>query len=217
MSENNTCVLASSNQGKLKELTGALEPHNIHLVPQSDYQVSDAEETAVTFVENALIKARHASLATGLPALADDSGLVVPALNGDPGIYSARYALLADGAIVDEQAQADAVQKPSDSDNIQKLLHELRNHSGNQRIARFVCVLAYIERVDDPEPIIASGFWAGQIIETVDGDGGFGYDPVFYCPQTEMTAATMGKQRKAAISHRGMAIKSLQQQLQQRF
>lgn len=217
MSDNNTCVLASSNRGKLAEFTDALEPHNIRLVPQAEYQVTDADETAVTFVENALIKARHASLATGLPALADDSGLVVPALNGAPGIYSARYALFATGVLPNKKTLPDSAQKPSDTDNIRKLLHELKNHSGIGRAARFVCVLAYVEHADDPEPIIASGHWNGQITETIETEGGFGYDPVFYCPKTEMTAAAMGKERKRAISHRGVAIKSLQQQLQQRY
>jgi len=223
MSDNNTCVLASSNRGKLAELAGALEPHNIHLVPQSEYQVTDADETAVTFVENALIKARHASLATGLPALADDSGLVVPALNGAPGIYSARYALLKNGAFPKNEAvnvndaPLDGVKKPTDTDNIHKLLHELQNHTDTERAARFVCVLAFVEHANDPEPIIASGYWAGQITQTIESEGGFGYDPVFYCPQTGMTASAMGKQRKGTISHRAVAIKGLQQQLQQRF
>ncbi len=209
MSDRNTCVLASGNRGKLAELAGALEPHNIHLVPQSEYAVTEADETAVTFIENALIKARHASLATGLPALADDSGLAVPVLGGAPGIYSARYALLG-------EAQPDTPQKPSDADNMQKLLRELRDYSGGQRAARFVCVLAYLNHADDPEPIIACGHWSGLITESIESQGGFGYDPIFYCPQTGLTAAAMGKERKSTISHRSMAIKNLQQQLQQR-
>ena len=203
MSDRTTCVLASGNRGKLVELAGALEPHNIHLVPQSEYQVTEADETAVTFIENALIKARHASRATGLPALADDSGLAVPVLGGAPGIYSARYARLDNGAD----------QKPTDTDNMQKLLLELRNYVGEQRAARFVCVLAYLEHADDPEPVIANGSWSGRITDSIESEGGFGYDPIFYCPQTGMTAAAMGKDRKSAISHRSVAIKSLQQQL----
>jgi len=198
-------VLASGNSGKLAELTSALEPYDIQLIPQSEYAVSEADETAVTFIENALIKARHASLATGHSALADDSGLVVPALDGAPGIYSARYA------------QSATTQKPSDSDNIVKLLSALQNRSGEQRVARFVCVLAYLEHADDPEPIIATGNWQGTITNTIEGTGGFGYDPVFYCPQTRLTAAAMGAERKREISHRAKAIQSLQQQLQQRF
>jgi len=217
MSEHNTCIMASGNRGKLLELAGALEPHNIQLVPQSDYKVTEADETAVTFVENALIKARHASLATGLPALADDSGLAVTALNGAPGIYSARYASVNTGALPDNGEKSDTAQKPSDTDNMQKLLRDLQSFSSEQRSARFVCVLAYLEHANDPEPIIASGYWAGQITDTIESEGGFGYDPVFYCPQTGMTAAAMGKERKSAISHRGVAIKSLQQQLRQRY
>jgi XTP/dITP diphosphohydrolase len=203
MSESSICVLASGNRGKLVELSDALEPHNIRLVPQSEYDVTDADETAVTFVENALIKARHASLATGLPALADDSGLVVPVLAGAPGIYSARYADLG----------TDTGQKPTDADNMQKLLHELRNYSGTDRAARFVCVLAFLQHANDPEPIIAIGHWSGRIADTIEGDGGFGYDPIFFCPQTGATAAAMGKQKKQAISHRAAAITHLQQQL----
>lgn len=205
MSQSSTCVLASGNRGKLAELSGALEPHNIRLIPQSEYEVTEADETAVTFVENALIKARHASLATGLPALADDSGLVVPALAGAPGIYSARYATVDTGA--------DSSQKPTDADNMQKLLHELRNCSGNDRAARFVCVLVLLQHANDPEPVIAIGHWSGLITDTIEGDGGFGYDPIFHCPQTGATAAAMGREKKAAISHRAAAIKSLQMQL----
>ena len=226
MSDRRSCVLASGNQGKLVELAGALAPHNIHLIPQSEFQVTEADESAVTFIENALIKARHASLATGLPALADDSGLTVPVLGGAPGIYSARYSLMncgasindealyKNGAPVDSEPQSD--QKPSDSDNMTRLLFELKNYSGEQRAARFVCVLAYLEHADDPEPIIATGYWSGRITESIESEGGFGYDPIFFCTQTGMTAAAMGKQRKSTVSHRGAAIRDLQQQLLQR-
>jgi XTP/dITP diphosphohydrolase len=203
-----SCVLASGNKGKLAELSNALAPLHIKLTAQSEYNVSEADETAVTFIENALIKARHACQSTGLPALADDSGLVVPILNGAPGIYSARYAK-------EEQAQAD--DKPTDRENIDKLLLALQNHSGDARRARFVCVLAFLEHAEDPEPVIAIGHWSGSITTSVEGDGGFGYDPVFYCPQTRMTAAAMGKERKASISHRSAAIKSLLQQLSHRY
>ena len=220
MSDRLSCVLASGNQGKLVELAGALEPHNIHLVPQNEFQVTEADESAVTFIENALIKARHASLATGLPALADDSGLTVPVLGGAPGIYSARYSLMNNGALVNDGTPVDSEpqsdQKPSDSDNMTKLLFELKNYSGEQRTARFVCVLAYLEHADDPEPIIATGYWSGRITESIESEGGFGYDPIFFCTQTGMTAAAMGKQRKSTVSHRGAAIRDLQQQLLQR-
>lgn len=194
------CVLASGNKGKLAELSNALASHQITLVAQSEFDVTEADETAVTFVENSLIKARHASLATGLPALADDSGLVVPALNGAPGIYSARYA------------QIDATNsKPTDLDNINKLLDALAPLQN--RSAYFACVLVYLRHANDPEPIIASGQWHGTILDELHGEGGFGYDPVFYCPETKMTAAAMDKDRKQQISHRALALKKLQKQL----
>ena len=245
MSSNKPCVLASGNAGKLAELATALQPYHIQLVPQGEYDVSEADETAVTFLENALIKARHASLATGLPALADDSGLVVPVLDGAPGIYSARYALLDHAPFesgpfesapfegetskralskralseraLSNTAQSVSTRKPSDKDNILKLLNALQDRSGDERVARFVCVLAYLAHANDPEPVIATGYWQGTITDTLEGSGGFGYDPVFYCPQSGLTAAAMGKDRKREISHRAVAIKSLQQQLQQRF
>lgn len=204
MPESNTCVLASSNKGKLIELSDALKVCAIQLEPQSRYEVTDADETAVTFIENALIKARHACTATGLPALADDSGLVVPALDGAPGIYSARYA------------QSDELPKPTDTDNINKLLAALKNHQGQQRQARFICVLAYLSHANDPEPVIATGSWHGQITDTLSGEGGFGYDPIFFCPKTRLTAAAMGAEKKRAISHRALAIKRLQQLLIER-
>lgn len=197
------CVLASGNQGKLKELGGALEPHGITLIAQSEFDVSEADEIAVTFIENALIKARHASEATGLAAMADDSGLVVPALQGAPGIHSARYA-----------QQTDSNKKPTDLDNINKLLHTLK--SIDNRAAYFTCVLVYLRHASDPEPIIATGHWHGTITEQVTGEGGFGYDPVFYCPATELTAAAMGKERKQKISHRAKALASLKTQLDRR-
>jgi len=135
-----------------------------------------------------------ASATTGLPALADDSGLVVNALGGQPGIYSARYASKDDN-------------KPSDADNIAKLLHELRQHS--DRSAYFVCVLALVKHVNDPEPLIATGRWHGEILERPEGANGFGYDPVFYCPETQLSAAAMGSERKRQISHRALAIQEL--------
>lgn len=193
------CVLASGNKGKLAELSNALAIHRINLVAQSEFDVTEADETAVTFVENALIKARHASQATGLAALADDSGLVVPALLGEPGIRSARYA------------QKDAMTKPTDTENIEKLLQALKPLQN--RTAWFACVLVYLRHADDPEPIIATGQWHGTILEELSGDGGFGYDPVFYCPQAGMSAAAMGKERKREISHRAIALKKLHEQL----
>jgi len=197
------CVLASGNQGKLLELSDALINHGITLSAQTKFNIPEAIEDAPTFIENSLKKARHASRLTGLPALADDSGLVVPALRGDPGIRSARYAALQDD------------QKPTDQDNIDKLLQTLKPLNDDAREAYFVCVLVLLRRADDPEPLVATGRWYGQILKTPQGDAGFGYDPVFYCPQQEMSAATMGKEKKRTISHRAIALELLKKQLAQ--
>jgi len=200
--DSSQCVLASGNKGKLAELSTALASHGIELVPQSEFNVSEADEPAVTFVENALIKARHASLATGLPALADDSGLVVPALNGDPGVRSARYAATDhDGT------------KPVDLANINKLLQALATMPDKNRAAHFVCALVYLRHANDPLPVIATGIWKGTILTEVKGDDGFGYDPVFFCPSAGMTAAQMGIERKQQISHRAVALRELNKQL----
>ena len=193
------CVLASGNAGKLAELSVALADFNLQLISQSEFNFEEAEETAVTFVENALIKARHASAETGLPALADDSGLVVHTLQGDPGIRSARYAQTSAGA------------KPTDSDNIRKLLVNLADTE--DRSAHFVCVLTMVKHKNDPEPLIATGRWYGSILTEVQGEGGFGYDPVFHCPVTGTSAAAMGKEKKAAISHRAKAVAQLRELL----
>jgi len=197
-------VLASCNRGKLKELDLALSPLGIELLPQSDFAVSEADETACTFVENALIKARHASEVTGLAALADDSGLCVDALRGAPGIYSARYAATTDGG-------------KSDQANIDKLMQAMQNIADDERSARFVCSLVWLEHAEDPEPLIASAHWRGSIARAPYGGAGFGYDPVFFCPQSDMTAAQLGSEGKRAISHRGKAIVKLQQLLRERY
>lgn len=189
------CVLASGNAGKLAELSVALADFNLQLISQSEFNFAEADETAVTFVENALIKARHASVETGLPALADDSGLVVHALNGEPGIRSARYAQTKEGV------------KPTDEENYNKLLNNLAD--SEERSAHFVCVLALVKHADDPEPLIATGRWYGSILTAPQGVGGFGYDPVFFCPQTGKSASAMGKEKKSAISHRALAVKQL--------
>ena len=189
------CVLASGNAGKLAELSVALADFNLQLISQSEFNFAEADETAVTFVENALIKARHASAETGLPALADDSGLVVHALNGEPGIRSARYAQTTEGV------------KPTDEENYNKLLNNLAD--SEDRSAHFVCVLALVKHADDPEPLIATGRWHGSILTAPQGVGGFGYDPVFLCPQTGMSASAMGKKKKSAVSHRALAVKQL--------
>ena len=198
------CVLASGNQGKLVELSGALASLDIELVSQSEFSVTEADENASTFIENSLIKARHASASTGLCALADDSGLVVPALQGEPGIRSARYAAASGG---NDNA------KPTDQDNIDKLLNKLAPLPSDARAAYFVCALVFLRHAQDPEPVVATGLWHGQILTEPDGDGGFGYDPVFYCPNEEMSAATMGKAKKSAISHRAIALTELKQKL----
>ena len=184
-------VLATGNQGKVKELSDMLAPLHIEIVPQSEFGVPDVAETGTTFVENAIIKARHAARITGLPAIADDSGLEVDALLGAPGIYSSRFA-------------GDAA---SDSDNLQKLLNEMAGE--NQRSARFRCVLVFMRHADDPTPLICQGTWQGKITEHADGTSGFGYDPVFQPKGLLQTAAQLSKAEKNAISHRGQALTKL--------
>lgn len=193
-------VLASSNAGKLKELTTLLRPLNIEIIPQSDLKISDADETGLTFIENAILKARHASEHSGLPALADDSGLAVAALNGAPGIYSARYA----GAPY------------SSEKNIAKLLAEMKNIADDARQAQFHCVLALVSNPKDPAPIICHGIWQGMILREPRGTDGFGYDPVFYVPSEKKSAAELTHEMKNNISHRGKALRELIQILMQR-
>lgn len=191
-------VIASNNKGKIAELTDLLSPLGLQPVAQGELGVSEAEEPAVTFVENAILKARHAARVTGLPALADDSGLAVDALNGHPGVRSARYA--GDNA--------------SDADNVQALLAAMQELPEGQRSAQFHCVLAYLRHADDPTPIICHGRWPGQILTGPRGDGGFGYDPVFLAPEYHCSAAELTRQQKGRISHRGRALASLLEQLQ---
>ena len=190
-------VLASSNHGKLEELRGLLADTGIELVAQSALGVEDAEETGATFVENALIKARHASLQTGLPALADDSGICVDALDGAPGLYSARYA--------GEHGNAER--------NIDKLLEALDDVDGERRGAHFYCVLVLLRHADDPQPLIVEGEWRGEILRERRGNGGHGYDPVFFDPQRGESAAEMPLEDKNRISHRGKALAGLKQRL----
>lgn len=187
-------VLASSNAGKLDELRMVLAPTGVELVPQSQLGVDDAEETGATFVENALIKARHACRATGLPALADDSGLCVDALDGAPGLYSARYA----GAHGDAQANIDA------------LLAAMGNLPEERRGAHFYCVLVLLRRHDDPRPLIVEGQWRGCILPARRCAGGHGYDPVFFDPVHGQSAAEMDPALKNRISHRGLALARLE-------
>lgn len=194
---NRTLVIASNNKGKIAELTDLLGPLGLQPVAQGELGASEAEEPAVTFVENAILKARHAARETGLPALADDSGLAVDALGGAPGVRSARYA--------GEQA--------SDSDNVQALLEALADVPDDKRSAQFHCVLVYLRHADDPTPVICHGCWPGSILRTVQGDGGFGYDPVFLVPETGGSAAELTRQEKGRISHRGRALAQLLTQL----
>ena len=186
-------VLASGNAGKLREFQQLLAGCGFDVVPQSAYQVDNADETGLTFVENAIIKARHACHHTGLPAIADDSGLEVDALNGRPGIYSARYA--GNGA--------------SDGDNNAKLLQELHAVPEAQRTARYHCVLAFMRHAEDPTPLLCHGSWAGRILTAARGQGGFGYDPLFFVPTHGCAAAELDKDEKNRINHRGMAMADL--------
>lgn len=190
-------VLASGNAGKLVELRDLLGDAGLALHAQSEFGVEDAEETGLTFVENAILKARHAALATGLPALGDDSGLCVDALDGAPGLYSARYA--------GGHGNADA--------NIDKLLAALAGVDDARRTARFYCVLALLRHADDPQPLIAEGLWEGRILTARRGAGGFGYDPVFIDPQHGCSAAELEPALKNRISHRGLALAALRERL----
>ena len=186
-------VLASSNQGKLREIQQLLAPLNWQLLSQSQLTIEDAEETGLSFVENALIKARHASTLAGLPALADDSGLEVDALGGKPGIYSSRFA------------GPDA----TDQDNMTALLQAMIGVSETQRTARFHCVIVYLRHSQDPTPLIAQGVWEGRILENPRGNNGFGYDPVFFSPHHGRSAAQLTPEEKNSSSHRARALHAL--------
>ncbi|MGB2140670.1 MAG: RdgB/HAM1 family non-canonical purine NTP pyrophosphatase [Psychrobacter sp.] len=196
-------VLASNNKGKLAEFERLFAAANldITITPQGQLNIADAIEDGLSFVENAIIKARHASRSSGLPAIADDSGLCVPVLGNAPGIYSARYA----------------GEHGNDAKNNAKLISDLqpiRKQNPNASIkGMFVCVLALVRHADDPLPIIAQGLWQGEILDAPHGDGGFGYDPLFWLPQLEATAASLDSAHKNQISHRGQAIRQLLQQL----
>ncbi|MBP7626713.1 MAG: RdgB/HAM1 family non-canonical purine NTP pyrophosphatase [Zoogloea sp.] len=184
-------VLASGNAGKLKELSSLLAPLGIEVLPQSAFNVSEAEEPHPSFVENAIAKARHAARATGLPALADDSGLCVDVLGGAPGVLSARFA----------------GEPKSDARNNALLLERLAGEPN--RHARFYCALALVRHADDPQPIIACGEWHGEILEAARGQGGFGYDPLFLVPDLDQTAAEIDHSLKNVLSHRGNAMRQL--------
>ena len=184
-------VIASNNPGKLREISRILAPLGFEAVPQSVYNVPEAEEPYVTFVENCIAKARHAAHLTGLPALADDSGICVDTLGGAPGVYSARYA----------------GEPKSDQRNNEKLIAALAGQSNRQ--AHYYCVIVYLRHADDPQPLIAEGSWHGEIIDTPRGDGGFGYDPYFLVPALGKTGAELAPDEKNTISHRGKALLQL--------
>ncbi len=186
-------ILASGNRGKLKEFNQLLGNSGFEVLPQSDFDVPDAIEDGLSFVENAIIKARHASKLTGLPAIADDSGLEVDALNGQPGIYSARFS--GEGA--------------TDQRNNEKLLADLKDIPDTERTARFQCLLVYLRHENDPTPVICQGTWEGAILFEEQGENGFGYDPLFWVPEQTCSSAQLPPELKNRISHRGKAMQLL--------
>lgn len=188
-------ILASNNAGKLKEFSALLAPINFDLHTQSEFNVPEAEEPHVTFIENAIAKARHASRLTGKPALADDSGVCVNALGGAPGVYSARYA----------------GEPKSDQCNNEKLVADLAEYA--DKSSYYYCVLVFVRHADDPQPVIADGRWNGEMIATPRGQGGFGYDPYFWIPELQKTAAELTSEEKNRLSHRGQALRSLIEKL----
>lgn len=190
-------VLASGNQGKLRELQTILSERQVELIPQAEFSVSEVAETGLSFVENALIKARHACKETKLPCIADDSGIEVDALNGEPGIYSARYA---------------GVNGPeADKENNAKLLAELEQVPDLERTARFQCVIVLLRHAKDPMPLICQGTWEGRILFEEYGTNGFGYDPLFYVPSHDCASAQLDPETKNSLSHRGQALRHLLQ------
>lgn len=193
---NQKIVLASNNQGKLREFQQILAPLGLEFRAQAELGVPDAPEPFFTFVENALAKARHASQLTGLPAIADDSGICVNALGGAPGVFSARYA----------------GEPKSDQRNNLKLIEALAEHT--DRSAYYYCVLVYVRSANDPQPVIADGTWRGQIIDVARGEGGFGYDPYFYLPSLDKTVAELDATQKNLLSHRAQALQELLKKLQ---
>ena len=186
-------VLATGNQGKVREMADILSEFGFDVVAQSEFNVSEVAETGTTFIENAIIKARHAAKETGLPAIADDSGLEVDYLNGAPGIYSARYS--------GEDA--------TDKQNIEKLLDAMQGVETEKRTARFHCVLVLMRHENDPTPLVCHGKWEGQILTEEHGENGFGYDPVFFVPEDNCASAELDPSRKKQLSHRGKALASL--------
>jgi XTP/dITP diphosphohydrolase len=196
-------VIASNNQGKLREIGQLLSPLNIEVISQASLNISEADEPHCTFIENALAKARHASLHAGLPALADDSGLSVHALQGSPGVHSARFASMVSG------------EQKSDAKNNAYLLETLKDETN--RAAYYYCALVLVRRHDDPQPLIAEGIWLGEILRAPKGDGGFGYDPLFLDVTLGKTGAELDAKVKNMISHRGKALKQLIQKLRKNY
>lgn len=186
-------VLASNNPGKVREFNQLLSGQEIEVIPQSEFGVVEVEETGLTFVENAILKARNAALLTGLAAIADDSGIEVDALNGKPGIYSARYAGV----------------NATDQENLEKLLTALAEQPDAKRTARFQCLMVYMKHAEDPTPLICQGTWEGSILSKPQGDNGFGYDPVFYVPEHNCSSAELSPEVKNQMSHRGQALRLL--------
>lgn len=191
-------VLASGNAGKLKEIQQILAPFHFECIPQASLQIADIPETGLTFVENALLKARHAAKASQLPAIADDSGLCVDALHGQPGIYSARFA----------------GEKATSEQNIEKLLELMKPFQGEARRARFFATIVLIKEANDPIPLICQAAWEGILLTEPMGKGGFGYDPIFYIPELGLTAAELRPELKNQVSHRGKALSQLIHNLQ---
>jgi XTP/dITP diphosphohydrolase len=194
----NTFVLASNNAGKLREFHAMFSDYNINIISQNEFSVSDAEETGLSFIENAIIKARHACQHTQLPAIADDSGLAVDCLDGAPGIYSARYG----GEHGNDQA------------NNQKLITALAEQPTEKRTAQFICALAFMRHAEDPTPIVCQARWQGIILEEPRGENGFGYDPLFWLPEQQCCSAELTKDIKNTISHRAKALALLVDSLQ---
>lgn len=195
-------VLASNNKGKVREFGDMLSMLNMEVLPQAIFNIEDADETGLTFVENAIIKARHASAIAGLPAIADDSGLEVDFLNGAPGIYSARYSDM-----------ENAGKAATDEKNLLKLLDTLKGVPEEKRTARFQCLLVYMRHAEDPTPLICQGTWEGIITTEPQGENGFGYDPIFYVPEYQCSSAQLKSEQKNKMSHRGIAIKALLKKL----
>ncbi|ELL0574728.1 XTP/dITP diphosphatase [Vibrio fluvialis] len=192
-------VLATGNQGKVREMADLLADFGFDVVAQSEFNVSEVAETGITFIENAIIKARHAAKETGLPAIADDSGLEVDYLGGAPGVYSARYA--------GEDA--------SDQQNLEKLLDAMKDVPEAQRSARFHCVLVLMRHENDPTPLVCHGKWEGRILTQAHGSNGFGYDPIFFVPEENCASAQLEPMRKKQLSHRGQALKKLFQAIEE--